>query len=223
MTGTHTSQHQHTTRPVRLGVMGGTFDPIHIGHLAIAEEARVRLALDEVLFVPARVSPLKLGNTCASGEDRYRMVSLAIADNAHFAISRIELDREGPSYTVDTLEALHTACGRVELYFILGMDSLETLVHWRRPDAIVRLARLVVVTRPGYVPDWPALERAIPGVTQASEVIDTVRLDISSTELRERVRAGMPIRYLVPASVEAYIYDHQLYRDERTRASAPSC
>ena len=194
--------------------MGGTFDPIHIGHLAIAEEARVRLSLDEVLFVPARVSPLKLGNTHATGDDRYRMVELAIADNASFRVSRMELDRQGPSYTVDTLEALHDAYGSVEPYFVLGMDSLETLTHWRRPDDIVRLARLVVVSRPGFEVDWEALERAIPGLSRAIEVIDTLRLDISSTELRERVRQGMPIRYLVPAPVEAYIREHRLYARE---------
>ncbi len=205
---------EHGARPMRLGVMGGTFDPIHIGHLAIAEEARVRLALDEVLFVPARVSPLKLGNTCATGEDRFRMVELAIADNPCFRASRLELDRQGPSFTVDTLDALHETYGHVQPYFVLGMDSLETLVHWRRPEDIIRLARLVVVTRPGFEADWEALERAIPGLRGATDVIDTVRLDISSTELRERVRQGMPIRYLVPAPVEVYIREHRLYAGE---------
>lgn len=204
--------------------MGGTFDPIHIGHLAIAEEARVLLSLDEVLFVPARVSPLKLGNTSADGDDRYRMVELAIADNPRFRVSRMELDREGPSYTVDTLEELHEAYdGNVTPFFILGMDSLETLVHWRRPGDIIRLARLVVVARPGFEVDWEALERAIPGVRCTVDVIDTVRLDISSTELRERVRRGLPIRYLVPAPVEAYIRDHRLYTREGTRPGAPMC
>ena len=216
MTGTDANQRpQHSARPARLGVMGGTFDPIHIGHLVIAEEARVRLSLDEVLFMPARVSPLKLGNTCATGDDRYHMARLAIADNPSFRVSRMELDRQGPSYTVDTLKALREAHGnQVEPYFILGMDSLETLPHWRRPNDIIRLARLVVVTRPGFAVDWGALEGAIPGLRCATEVIDTVRLDISSTELRERVREGMPIRYLVPAPVEAYIREHRLYARE---------
>lgn len=204
-----------SSRPTRLGVMGGTFDPIHIGHLAIAEEARVRLSLDEVLFVPARVSPLKLDNTHASGDDRCRMVELAIADNASFRVSRVELDRRGPSYTVDTLEVLREEYGGdVVPYFIMGMDSLETLPHWRRPEDIVRLARLVVVTRPGYRADWDALEGAIPGISQATEVIDTLLLDISSTELRRRVREGASIRYLVPAPVEAYIREHRLYLHE---------
>lgn len=216
MTGTDTNQRpQRSARPARLGVMGGTFDPIHIGHLVIAEEARVRLSLDEVLFMPARVSPFKLGNTCATGDDRYHMVRLAIADNPSFRVSRMELDRQGPSYTVDTLKALREAYGsQVEPYFILGMDSLETLPHWRRPNDIIRLARLVVVTRPGFAVDWRALEGAIPGLRRATEMIDTVRLDISSTELRERVREGMPIRYLVPAPVEAYIREHRLYARE---------
>jgi len=195
--------------------MGGSFDPIHIGHLAIAEEARVRLSLDGVLFVPARESPLKVGNTHATGGDRYRMVELAIADNACFQASRLELDRRGPSYTVHTLEALRAERGSdVALYFIMGMDALETLPHWRCPGDIVRLARLVVFARPGYRVDWDALNRAVPGLRQATEVIDTLRLDLSSTELRERVRRGMPIRYLVPAPVEAYIREHRLYLDE---------
>jgi len=208
------TQSQSTPQPTRLGVIGGTFDPIHIGHLAIAEEARVRLALDGVLFVPARVSPLKLGNHLASGEDRYRMVALAIADNPSFRASRIELDREGPSYTVDTLRALRAANGEeAELYFIMGMDSLDTLTHWRRPDEILRLARLVVISRPDCHPDWASLEAAIPGASQAITVIDSLQLDISSTDLRERVRKGWPIRYLVPAPVETYIREHRLYAD----------
>ena len=204
--------------------MGGTFDPIHIAHLAIAEEVRVRLALDRVLFVPARVSPLKVGNTHATGDDRYRMVELAIVDNAGFQASRLELDRSGPSYTVDTLASLRKAYGdEAALYFIMGMDALEALPYWRHPDQIVRLARLVVIARPGYEADWVALERAIPGLREATEVIDTLRLDISSSELRERVRQGMPIRYLVPAPVEAYIREHRLYQSEGDAPSAPLC
>jgi len=204
--------------------MGGTFDPIHIAHLAIAEEVRVRLALDRVLFVPARVSPLKVGNTHATGDDRYRMVELAIVDNAGFQASRLELDRSGPSYTVDTLASLRKAYGdEAALYFIMGMDALEALPYWRHPDQIVRLARLVVIARPGYEADWVALERAIPGLREDTEVIDTLRLDISSSELRERVRQGMPIRYLVPAPVEAYIREHRLYQSEGDAPSAPLC
>jgi len=204
--------------------MGGTFDPIHIAHLAIAEEVRVRLALDRVLFVPARVSPLKVGNTHATGDDRYRMVELAIVDNAGFQASRLELDRSGPSYTVDTLASLRKAYGdEAALYFIMGMDALEALPYWRHPDQIVRLARLVVIARPGYEADWVALERAIPGLCEDTEVIDSLRLDISSSELRERVRQGMPIRYLVPAPVEAYIREHRLYQSEGDAPSAPLC
>jgi len=215
---------RRASAPTRLGVMGGTFDPIHIAHLAIAEEVRVRLALDRVLFVPARVSPLKVGNTHATGDDRYRMVELAIVDNAGFQASRLELDRSGPSYTVDTLASLRKAYGdEAALYFIMGMDALEALPYWRHPDQIVRLARLVVIARPGYEADWVALERAIPGLREATEVIDTLRLDISSSELRERVRQGMPIRYLVPAPVEAYIREHRLYQSEGDAPSAPLC
>jgi nicotinate-nucleotide adenylyltransferase len=128
----------------RIGVFGGTFDPIHIGHLIIAEEARVWLALDEVRFVPARVSPLKMPGTFFDGEDRLAMVELAIADNHYFAASRLDLDREGPSYTVDTLAALRAEIAPQDrLYFIMGADSVASLPRWHRAPEIIRLARIV--------------------------------------------------------------------------------
>ncbi|MBM3190748.1 MAG: nicotinate (nicotinamide) nucleotide adenylyltransferase, partial [Chloroflexi bacterium] len=147
----------------RLGVLGGTFDPIHIGHLIVAEEARARLGLDRVLFVPANLSPLKAGSTFFSGEERYHMVRLAIEGNPHFAVSRVDLDRTGPSYTVDTLRAIQAEYGpSVQLYFIIGMDALETFAAWHRPEEIIRLTRLVVVSRPGHGADWATLEAEVP-------------------------------------------------------------
>jgi nicotinate-nucleotide adenylyltransferase len=197
----------------RLGILGGTFDPIHIGHLVIAEEVRVRLNLSQVWFVPARVSPLKLDHTASSAADRLEMVRLATADNPFFRISRSDLDREGPSFTVDTLRSIAAQVGpQVPLFYIMGMDSLDTLARWREPQEIIRLARIVVVNRPGVTVDWEALERAIPGLRTATEVIDSIYLGISSTEIRARVRQSWPIRYLVPPTVEAFILQHKLYR-----------
>lgn len=210
--------------PVRLGVFGGTFDPIHIGHLILAEEARARLGLESVLFVPANASPLKAGGALFSNEERYRMVQMAIADNPHFRVSRLELERGGPSYTVDTLRALQASYGPdTQLYFIMGMDALMTFAAWHHPCEIIRLTRLLVFHRPGYRVDWPALERAVPGLRQATEVIATVDIGISSTDLRQRLQEGLPIKYQVPASVEAYILERYLVKERGKRPTEPCC
>jgi nicotinate-nucleotide adenylyltransferase len=196
-------------RASRVGMLGGTFDPVHIGHLIIAEEARARLHLDCVVFIPARVSPLKQDGTLFSSEERCEMVRLAIADNAGFGLSRIEVDREGPSFTVDTLQAFKAEYGRhVDLFFIMGMDSLSSLNRWHRPDEIIRLARIVAISRPGFEPDLAALEADVPGLSAATEVISSLQIGISSTDIRCRIAQGLPIRYQVPAAVEAYVLTH---------------
>lgn len=207
----------------RIGVLGGTFDPVHIGHLIVAEEARVRLGLERVLFVPARVSPHKLDEEPCDAEHRWRMVELAIAGNPHFEASRMELDRRGPSYTVDTLVALRKTFGPgCELHFIMGVDALEGLQRWRDPERILALARIVAVTRPGHDLDVDALARALPGLPGRLEVLATLQIGISATDLRERARRGLPIRYQVPEEVEAYIREHGLYRSEPApEAAAP--
>lgn len=197
---------------MRLGVFGGTFDPVHIGHLVVAEEARACLGLDRVIWIPARISPHKLNVVPASSEDRYRMVCLAVQGNPAFEVARVDLDREGPSYTVDTLRMLQVEYGAAaQLYFVLGADSLLTFRAWHLPMEILRLARLVVISRPGYAPDLPALEQDLPGISGATQVLDTISLDISATELRARVMAGQPIRYQVPDQVLEYIAAHHLY------------
>ena len=193
----------------RLGILGGTFDPIHMAHLIIAEEARTQLSLDYVIFVPAMISPLKPGGTFFSNEDRYEMARLAIQDNACFCVSRVDLDRDGPSFTVDTLKAIKACCPPgIQLFFIMGMDFLCGLTSWYRPEEIIRLARLAVISRPGSVPDLAALESNLPGISQATDLIETLKIGISATDIRARLREGRSIRYLVPASVEAYIHDH---------------
>ena len=196
----------------RLGVLGGTFDPIHIGHLIMAEEARVRMGLDRVLFVPARVPPHKSRCTFAPGNDRYRMVQAAIEDNVCFDVSDVDLNRHGPSFTVDTLQAIRSEYGpQAQLYFVMGTDSLCGLKTWHRPREILRLARIVAISRPGFEVDWQALETQVPGVSQVTELLETMHLGISSTDIRARVQRGLPIRYQVPAPVEAYIREHHLY------------
>jgi nicotinate-nucleotide adenylyltransferase len=196
----------------RLGVFGGTFDPIHIGHLILAEEARVRLALDYVVFVPAKASPLKLRATFASAHDRLNMVLLATQDNPSFRVSCVDLDRPGPSFTVDTLRAIKAQFGdQTQLFFILGMDSLGSLKAWHRPQEIIALTRLIAVSRPSFAADLASLERDVPGISQATDVISSLQLGLSSTDIRTRLRQGFPVRYQVPATVEAYIREHALY------------
>lgn len=194
----------------RIGVLGGTFDPIHYGHLAAAEEARAKLGLREVVFVVAGVPPHKLDEEITPAEDRYAMVELAIASNPHFSVSRIDIDRPGPSYTVDTIALLRQKWTE-EIYFIMGMDSLMEIDTWHQPQRLIQLCRLVAVERPGFVPDLERLEAVLPGITARTEIIDMPEVDISSTDLQRRVREGLPIKYQVPPEVEEYIDKHRLY------------
>ena len=199
--------------PKSIGVLGGTFDPPHYGHLAIAEEARARLGLDAVLFVPAGRPPHKPGKPISPVQDRLAMVELAIKDNPAFQLSRVDADRPGPSYTADMLALLSSQFGSgAELYLIVGMDSLAQFLTWHDPARVLSLCRLVAVTRPGYAADLPALDAAIPGVSQRIILLDGPSLDISATELQRRVREGLPIRYQVPEAVLEYIYKRRLYR-----------
>ena len=192
----------------RLGLLGGTFDPPHYGHLVAAQEVAWRLGLDRVLFLPARQNPLKRGARSSSAEDRCEMVRLAIAENPLLELSRLDLDRPPPSYTVDLLKLLHTPDN--ELFFVGGADILPELPRWRAPDEILRLARLVVVNRPGAPP--PNLHALPPGARERVDLVPIPGLAIAATELRERVAAGQPIRYLTPPAVERYVFEHGLYR-----------
>jgi nicotinate-nucleotide adenylyltransferase len=205
---------------LRVGILGGTFDPIHFGHLVIAEEVREALELDRVLFVPASRPPHKLDEEVAPAADRVAMVALAIAGNPSFAISRIELERDGPSYTADTLGELADEAARQRvarsLYFIISTEALASFATWHEPARILELARLVVVPRPGApLPDATRLAAMLPGGAASAtrvECVATVPLAHSSSDVRARVAAGHSIRYLVPPAVESYIRDHRLYR-----------
>lgn len=196
----------------RVGVFGGTFDPVHHGHLMAAEEARWALKLDEVLFVPAAAPPHKLDDSMAHARHRLAMLELAIAGNPAFAVSREDLDRPGPHYTVDMLTRLQAARGPgVELYFLLGADSLADLPTWRDPAGILRLAQLIVVARPGYQPDVAALATRLPGLEARLTVVTMPLVGIAGSEIERRVREGRPIRYQVPEAVADYIRAQRLY------------
>lgn len=204
----------------RVGLVGGTFDPVHYAHLAIAEEVRTRLDLSDMIFIPTGQPPHKPGRTITPAHQRLEMLQLAIASNPHFAYSRVELDRPGPSYLVDTLRCLRKLWGtHVALYFVIGWDSLEELHTWYDPAGILAsLNYLVAVGRPGYSSYTEKseyntmLEARLPGITQRLLVVPAPQMGISSTDLRQRVAEGRPIKYQTPEAVEHYIVQHGLYR-----------
>ena len=199
---------------MRVGVLGGTFDPIHIGHLVSAEEAWVELKLERVVFIPAGLPPHKLDHVMSPVEHRLAMVELAIASNPHFAVSRIDIDRFGPCYTVDTIELLRDEWGPgVKIYFIMGSDSLLDILTWHNPRRLIRLCRFAVVSRPGYQVDLDELDALLPGVASRVHMLNAPQLAISSTDIQRRVREGLPIKYQVPKAVEDYIYQHKLYQN----------
>jgi nicotinate-nucleotide adenylyltransferase len=204
-----------------IGILGGTFDPVHIGHLAIAEEARDALDLDRVVFVPVGVPVHKPGRPVSPAEDRLAMVAAAIADNPAFSLSRAEVDRPGPSYAVDTLETLAAETrargSSPDLVFILSSEAYAGLPTWHRPERVLELCRMAVVPRPGTGPvDPAAMASLIPGADRRTIVLDGPKLAVSGSMIRARVAAGRSIRYLVPDAVIAYIGDHGLYRPNRT-------
>jgi nicotinate-nucleotide adenylyltransferase len=199
---------------MRIGVFGGTFDPIHIGHLVSAEEARMELKLERVVFLPAGLAPHKLDHAMSPVEHRLAMVELAIASNPHFAVSRVDIDRFGPSYTVDTIELLRDEWGPgVEIYFIMGSDSLLDILTWHNPRRLIRLCRFAVVSRPGYQVDLDELDALLPGVASRVQMLNAPELAISSTDIQRRVREGLSIKYQVLEAVEDYIHRHKLYQN----------
>jgi nicotinate-nucleotide adenylyltransferase len=200
----------------RVGILGGTFDPIHYGHLVIAEQVREALRLDRVLFVPAARPPHKLDEAISPAADRTAMVKLAIAGNPAFAVCPIELERDGPSYTVDTLEMLADESRRDGIersfFFILSSEAAAALPKWRSPARILELAQLAVVARPGFpVPDPQILSGMAGAAADRVLAIETLPLANSASDVRSRAASGRSIRYLVPPAVESYIRDHRLY------------
>jgi len=201
---------------VNIGVLGGTFDPIHIGHLVVAEEARIKLGFREVLFVPAGQPWLKRDRNITPAVPRVEMVRRAIADNPYFKLCTLEAERAGPSYTVDTLTMLRKQLGsEASLFFILGRDTLAELPLWKEPEKLVQLCRLVVAPRLGSK-DLKHLETAIPGLLDKVIQLDMPVIGISSSGIRQRIAQGLPIRYLVHPEVEKYITEHRIYPTSAT-------
>ena len=205
-------------RVKRIGVMGGTFDPIHNGHLVTAEEAWKQFQLDQVLFVPSGSPPHKDNRENLDAEDRYLMTVIATATNPHFRVSRMEVDRRGPSYTIDTVRELHRIYGKnTEVFFITGADAILEILTWKEPDLVLREATFIAATRPGY--DLKKLEESLPQVEKDRHdtdprvlVMEIPALAISSTDIRNRVKQGRPITYLVPEGVSEFIEKSGFYR-----------
>jgi nicotinate-nucleotide adenylyltransferase len=191
--------------------MGGTFDPIHHGHLVTAEEALWQFHLDEVVFVPTGRPWMKGDRAVSPAEHRYLMTVIATSSNPRFSVSRIEVEREGPTYTVETLQELRRmAEDEIELFFITGADAMLEILHWKDPEKVLSQAHFIAATRPGY--EIARFEREAPTSDPRVSVMDIPALSISSTDIRRRVEEGEPIRYLVPEGVQTYIDKAGLYR-----------
>ncbi len=199
---------------MRRGLLGGTFDPPHLGHLQIAEEARRKLCLDEVMFIPAGLPWVKAAMKVTPACHRLEMIKLAVAGKAYFSVNDIEVQRSGPSYTWQTLQELKSQYPGDELYFILGWDNLTSLASWHYPDRIVKAACLVAAPRVGTPPpDLHNLDARVPGLAARSIILTEPEINVSATAIRERVRLGEPIGHLVTEGVAEYIRRHGLYRD----------
>jgi nicotinate-nucleotide adenylyltransferase len=197
----------------RLGLFGGTFDPPHIGHLILAAEACWQLELERLLWVLTPVSPLKDADDITPLEQRLSMLQLAIAENPDFELSRVEIDSPGPFYTVDTIQRLADEHPSAEIILVVGGDSLRDLPRWHRPaDLVAACHEIGVMRRPGDEIDLSALERQVPGTQAKVRFMDAPLLEISSTEIRGRIREGLPFRYYLSPSVFEYIIEKKLYK-----------
>ncbi len=198
---------------MNVGILGGTFDPVHSGHLILAEVAREQLNLNEILFIPAGQPWLKVERTITPAEHRVQMLRLALDDTPYFRTSEMEIKRSGPTYTIDTINALKKRLSdEDELFFILGQDNLMQLPQWHDAPELIQLCYLVAAPRPGVKkPDLKAMEAEIPGIRQRVMLMKEPLVDISATDIRERVARGLSVRHLVPEPVNRYIKEHRLY------------
>ena len=213
MTGCAVGEWNGSESRVSESILGGTFDPIHCGHLGIAEEVMARLSLAQVLFIPTGQPWLKVDRAISPAVHRVEMARLAISSHHHFKLSTMEIDRPGPSYAVDTLASLQSELGaETRLFFILGWDSLAEFHKWKDPARLVQMCQLVAVPRPGSrPPDISALESAVIGISLRVIMLDIAVIDISASDIRRRVAQGLSISELVPKAVERYVLEQRLY------------
>jgi len=200
---------------MKTGILGGTFDPIHNGHLAIASEARAYLNLNEVIFLPAGQPWMKADNPISAAAHRVEMIRQAVQAKPYFKISTMEIEHKGPSYSADTVAQLKaTSLAASDIYFIVGWDNLTRLPRWKDPAKLIEMCFLVAVPRPGCErPNMKKLEAEIPGISKKVILMGKPRIDISATDIRDRVAKGLSINGLVPATVEKYIKENGLYRE----------
>jgi nicotinate-nucleotide adenylyltransferase len=206
---------------MRVGIFGGTFDPIHLGHLAVARSIQSSLGLDNVVFVPAGQPWLKADTPVSRVEDRVQMLRLALARRRALELSTIEADRPGPSYTVDTMETLQRQLGSdADFFFLLGSDALMDIAKWKEPQRLIQLCQLVAFARPGFgLPTMEALEAAVPGISMRVVFAEVPQVNIRATDIRRRIAEGRSIQRLVPRAVERYILEHGLYEAGSRRAT----
>jgi nicotinate-nucleotide adenylyltransferase len=196
---------------MRLGIFGGTFDPIHHGHLIVADELRYRLELDRVLFLPAGRPPHKTDQDITANEHRVNMLQTAIAGDPYFDISFVDIERDGLSYTADSMREHQERYPEAEITFLMGQDSFRDLPYWYRPGELARLVKLGIALRPGIVVDTENIVHRVPELEGRFEIVTVPLIQIASSEIRRRVRENEPIRYQVPPSIDSYIHQHGLY------------
>lgn len=205
-------KHLESSSETRIGLLGGTFDPPHIGHLWLAETARQQLHLDTVLFLPVGSPPHKQGRPLSSVEDRMAMVRLAVGDVDYFALDGTDVDRPPPHTTVTLLPLMQARFPETLFWLLVGTDSLRDLKLWHLPEMIIRQCRLAALPRPGVAINWHSLEASLPGVRAAVDLLDGPQLDISSSDIRQRARSDLTLRFLVPKTVGDYIKEKRPYR-----------
>jgi len=198
---------------MRLGIYGGTFDPIHYGHLLLAERCREALQLDEVWFIPAGNPPHKQGRVTTPAKARAEMVEFAVSGFPEFRVSRMEMERGGPSYTVQTLELIRASDPSREVFLLMGADSIAELVTWREPARILELSQVVAVNRAGESPDLSSLSDLLQQTGRTVRTVEMPAMGVSASEIRSRVARQFSIRFLTPRPVEMYIRQHKLYTE----------
>jgi nicotinate-nucleotide adenylyltransferase len=206
---------------MRVGVFGGTFDPVHRGHLAVARCVQATLSLDKVIFVPAGQPWLKAGMPVSPVKDRVEMARLALGQRRTFDLSTIEADKPGPSYSVDTMETLQRQFGDdAEFFFLLGSDALMDIPKWKDPQRLIQVCQLAAFARPGFgLPTMETLEAALPGLSQRVVFVEVPQVNIRATDIRRRIAEGRSIQRLVPRAVERYILEHGLYKAASWRST----